>query len=433
MKRRFLCLVLTGSLALSLGACSAATEKIPPQADPTRTETVSPTPSPTLELPPEVRSNAADVPSGDYAPWQTAYAGFLAALVEREADTAARYEAQTEEEREADPSCWQQLCDASKRYGLYDVDEDGIPELFVEYGSCEADYHTVCYTLREGQVTAVGEFGSGHGGIYTCPGESAFLFRWGHMGYAEISRVPMENGELGEWERLLEEDTNPSANHGQARSYTDPAELVPGSEYVEVFSTSAWYWDPMWGEYGQNWPLILPVYEYGAAPREKAQPIEEEEVRTAMDRVFHGGAVIEGISGNHFYGATGPVTWKEYLAPGGAYPYNDDPLIPREAAFADANGDGQTDCIVRLGQTREGFSGTLYVVLALEEGRVYAYFLNDLYGEGAVVEPNGSVYFRQYSSSWKRLSFYQNQCYFYSQGEPVVGDGLAWDKFASNP
>lgn len=416
MKRRPIFLLLAGIMTLT--ACQR--EAQPPRQ--TAVSTPSPTPIATPEPVPAPLTQAADVPPGDYAPWQEAYAGFLEALRQKEAVLADRVKNAGSQEMEEDGELWAAYGDSSASYALYDADEDGTPELFVQYGMAEAGSHTVCYTFRDGVVRALenGDFPSGHGSIYTCPGQSAFLFCWGHMGYAQISRVPVEAGGLGQWELLLDEDVNPSANGGVERDYTDPATLVPGAEPVSYYDTAT-QWQTV-----EVPALVLPIYDYGKPPRQAENGLEEAEIRKLPGEVLGGKREFTGVSGDNFYGNTGSVTWEEYLQPGGAYPYNKTPLIPREVAFADVNGDGQTDCIIKLEQPTEGFEDhSLYTVLSLEDGRVYAYLFG--FADAFGVDPNGSVFLRD-MNRWYQVSFYKNQCYkALSPSDPVEGCDLAWE------
>ncbi len=143
-------------------------------------------------------------------------------------------------------------------------------------------------------------------------------------------------------------------------------------------------------------------------------PLNDAEVRSAIGRVLWEGATLFGVSGDGFYGDTGTVTLEEYLEPGAAYPYNDQPLTVTEYAWADVNGDGQTDCVLHL-------DDRYYTVLAVQDDTVYAYFFN--YADDMVVSPNGSVYFQSYTF-WQQVSFYKNQCYKYSVDPPAQ-----WEDF----
>lgn len=399
-------LLLAGVMGLSLAACKTVDGLDPSGPAPTQAPTSAPTPTP--EPVHTVVVYPPDVPVGDYAPWQTAYADFLAERLEMDARIDNG--------------------DVSDMYCLYDADEDGTPELFIRYGMAEAGSHTTCYAFRDGRVEALrdGDFPSGHGGIYTCPGEKAFLFCWGHMGYAEISKVPMEDGRLGKWELLLEEDTRPSANGGIGRPYTDPAELVPGSEPLSYYYTRSCR------DWGRNIPLTLPIYDYEALPRLLEAPLEEAEVRTAVGEVLWGNRAFYSYSGDNFHGRPGYGILAEYLM-GGAYPGRNRPLIPREYAFVDVNGDGQTDCVLRLEEEPDEYGNIsqYYVVFHVWEGEVHAYFFAWMDGLG--VDPDGTVYFRKYGS-WEQVSFYGDQCYTYpARRDPAEGADLAWDEFTPNP
>lgn len=51
-------------------------------------------------------------------------------------------------------------------YTLYDVDKNGVPELIVKFGTCEADYDGRLYTFDGTKVVYVDEFAMGHTSIY---------------------------------------------------------------------------------------------------------------------------------------------------------------------------------------------------------------------------------------------------------------------------
>ena len=88
-------------------------------------------------------------------------------------------------------------------YTLYDIDKDGVPELIVKIGTCEADYRGEIYTFSASRAQLVcDDLGLGHSGLYTDPGRNGLILMGGHMGYAWAERLCLENGSLVEAELL---------------------------------------------------------------------------------------------------------------------------------------------------------------------------------------------------------------------------------------
>lgn len=398
MKRRPIFLLLAGIMTLT--ACHRETQ--PPRQ--TAVSTPSPTPIATPEpVPTALPVEQTYMPPGEYALWQKGFVDFLL-------DVAAADYPPVDQAMEADG-------EQSDSYSLYDVDKDGIPELFIRYGLGEAGYHTACYAFRNGEVVEVGDFPSGHAGLYSDPEENGVLFFWGHMGAAYLDRLAMVDGKLENVGQLFSQDLNSS---GQLE-YTAPGQVVSGSKPLGEYSTHM--------ERNRRWtpPVTLPVYDYGALPRLLDFPMEDSEVRTAVGKVLWENGELEGCSGDGYYGGTGRGALRDYLL--GAYPYDDEPLVIKEYAFADANADGQTDCILRLEQQPDEYGNIsqFYAVLSVQEGTVYAYFFGFMDGVG--IDPDGSVYFQQYDG-WRQISFYKDQCYdFPAPRDPVEGCDLAWDPF----
>jgi len=73
-------------------------------------------------------------------------------------------------------------------YALYDMDNNGVKELIVQAGTCEADYVWRIYTIVNNVVNFIGETFGGHSMLFACPDEG-FYNMMGHMGYEEICRV----------------------------------------------------------------------------------------------------------------------------------------------------------------------------------------------------------------------------------------------------
>ena len=89
-------------------------------------------------------------------------------------------------------------------YGLCDLDGDGILELLVLEGTCEADFIWHVYTIGEMGAQHVGSFGGGHSMLYLDE-EDGVLCVYGQMGHERIDRVTYDGQYLSVM-TILEED-----------------------------------------------------------------------------------------------------------------------------------------------------------------------------------------------------------------------------------
>ena len=76
-------------------------------------------------------------------------------------------------------------------YAVYDIDANGVPELLILRGSCEADYVYNIYTVVADQIIECGEFGGGHM-VFYCNGEKDLIGYRAHMGAYDISKYFLE-------------------------------------------------------------------------------------------------------------------------------------------------------------------------------------------------------------------------------------------------
>ena len=121
---------------------------------------------------------------------------------------------------------------ASVEYAFRDLDADGIPELILKYGSCEADYQIHIYRFDEDcELKDLGVFGGGHTSFCYDENTGDFVILWGHMGAASIMYYGWENGTIvskGSYDFTLDEQTP---------SYDTVLE-EKGIRYIEFVSTS---------------------------------------------------------------------------------------------------------------------------------------------------------------------------------------------------
>lgn len=441
MRKKLPCLLLAGALVLSLAACAPNREgpspslpltTPPPEASVPVLETLEPTlsPSPTPSPLPDF---GAALPDRDYQPWQVGYMDFLTNLLRVENDASLEvtaYDSLAVDQRGviAEFSIYDEpprplsyvMSMMSENYSLYDVDKDGVPELFVKYGVCEAAFTYQCYTFREGRMVCIGEFDGGHSGLYTHPDKSAVLRSSGHMGYAELYEYPMEDGVLTEEREIFREE--------DVRDYTPTEEIVPGAEYIEPYYTRRGEDDSSFftgkAPYSAGSAMLLPICDWQAGPA--ATGNDSGQARAAILAALDGESEVYAVSGDHFYGDIGPVAWTDYLGPHGAYPYNDEPLEVSAHLWQDMNGDGQEELLLRVVTDVGEDHGTPWVseatvMLSGQGGAVYAYFFGFFHDRDAFYD-DGAV--RQYGEDY-RLSFWRNQCYEYI-GEPAGGSPVQW-------
>lgn len=89
--------------------------------------------------------------------------------------------------------------DGMAEYAIYDIDEDGIRELIVSYGTCEADWINDVYTLEDGLVCMIGSF-YGHVGLFAESNGKGIYTVGGRERYEVITKITIQNG------KVMEED-----------------------------------------------------------------------------------------------------------------------------------------------------------------------------------------------------------------------------------
>ena len=72
-------------------------------------------------------------------------------------------------------------------YYLTDVTNDGVCDLIVDYGTCEADRMCTVYTYLEDELFKYQETGSSHAVMGAYPNQDGFIVMAGHMGVQTIT------------------------------------------------------------------------------------------------------------------------------------------------------------------------------------------------------------------------------------------------------
>ncbi len=85
--------------------------------------------------------------------------------------------------------------DAVCEYSFFDFTKDGVNDLIIKSGTCEADFMYYFYTLIDGKPVKVGEYGGGHS-ILASDGRD-LIVDMGIQGYEEAHRIIYSDGKIG--------------------------------------------------------------------------------------------------------------------------------------------------------------------------------------------------------------------------------------------
>ncbi len=96
-------------------------------------------------------------------------------------------------------------------YFLFDIDLDGIPELWVTTGGCEADREFRVYTFRNGGTAMVYQDANGHSLFYV--GSDYAVRMCAHMGYSTWTRYTYQDGGIRAEVIFEEEVDDPNVDY----------------------------------------------------------------------------------------------------------------------------------------------------------------------------------------------------------------------------
>ena len=84
-------------------------------------------------------------------------------------------------------------------YFKYDIDKDGVDELLLQEGTCEADYMYHVYTIQNKKSVSLGSISGSHSMFYADEegGKYSYIYQvMGHMGYEHLSKVEIKDGKV---------------------------------------------------------------------------------------------------------------------------------------------------------------------------------------------------------------------------------------------
>ena len=296
-----------------------------------------------------------------------------------------------------------------KAYTLYDIDKDGVPELILKLGTCEADFHGEIYSFVEGKaVCRENEWYIGHSSLYTDPGENGLIVMRGHMGYAEAYRMVLGETEITV-EDLYEDNLNERLDNDPNADYIYPDEYVPGAAYLTLCRMD----------------LRLPFTHYEEMQRGLEGEFPTAEAKTYpqgdpdfFNRVISENREVMAFTADGFTNSPSRIAFHDLLNRDSAAAWMDADLQILSTQLADLNGDGQLECIVDLNQG-EG-SMKMRFFLSEQDGTVYAY-LQNYAPDTLTVDRNGNLLgSTDYYSEFSRLIFDGEEAMFWTLPKEYV-------------
>ena len=242
-----------------------------------------------------------------------------------------------------------------RRYCLYDIDKDGVPELLLRLGTCEADFQGNVYGFNGETVQFLGSIPLSHSSFYSYPSGNGVLTHAGHMGYAAGYRYYLD------WGALQSEEIN--ADFVDARGeYIDMSEIIPGAAYIQET------------ELTNSLPLdeyeTIAVFYNGTVPTAGHDAVWPGNDPLVYQRVMDSNFIVSFAAVSNLSRDKGSkqMFFQEMLQ---NIPYSNGDLKVASQICKDFNGDGIVDCL--LTASNKDSSAEYFIILTIKDGAVRAY------------------------------------------------------------
>ncbi|MCR5214685.1 MAG: hypothetical protein K6E10_09730 [Eubacterium sp.] len=267
-------------------------------------------------------------------------------------------------------------------YFVYDIDNSGIPELYIKYGTCEADYSLCVYDYVDGAAKMIRSTGSGHVSYYSIPGNGMITY-WGHMGAYSIAKVTYDGTN---W------NTEGIASESNVEVYKEPSDFEPEAKNLTLIN--------------MNNPLG--IFAFDVEPLSTASTKGNDFAKSQINNAINNNGEVY-VAYTSSYGDKenlGKIKFNSMLLKGGLSKYNKYSVA--STSWGDLNGDGQDECLVILKYK------TSYdcVVLSYQGDTVYAYFTNYINSDAKIV--NQAIQYTQSydkSTAYRDIRFYKDLAY----------------------
>ena len=312
--------------------------------------------------------------------WQQAYLDVLQ-------ETVIVYEPQVED------------ISVENSYFVYDIDKDGIPELVVKTGTCEADYMAAVFSCRNGQAVRIGEVDAGHSSFYGDPIHGGLIIHQGHSGFASGWRYLLENGQIAS-EHLFDDNLYERLPDDPDAEYMPVTDAIPEAVPLTLIESCN--------------PLGITHYEEIYACLTGSFPAANELSFPEDNPAFFTGVISNDVtvvaSGtDRFSNTPGAVSFHSLLEKDVAVPWMEDDLIITGTMYLDLNRDGKLECILSLNEKNGG--SPIRIFLSEENGTVYAYIQNYCY-DNLIADNNGTfLLLSEFYQQRYHLVFEKEHCF----------------------
>ncbi len=282
-------------------------------------------------------------------------------------------------------------------YGIYDVDKDGIPELLITTGTCEADYVTSVYCYIDGQVKALSELGSGHTQFYTYPDDNGIIQYIAHMGYGYAVRYTLKDGELIEDEdALLEDDLNERLQVDADAEYVSVSSVVEGA--IPIGSCSLLY---TYGLLGYESRIVTD------SEISHDNFVKRIDAITSLKDSFFAVYPMEYWNNSSILSNGEKTLIQIYDDPSLLGSTNGERVI-KDLYYGDFDNDGYEECLAVL---EEGeYENKLLILFTYQNGRIYGYISNIIFHAEIEIEDDQIYACQDYYIQKFAFNYCMNQC-----------------------
>lgn len=275
--------------------------------------------------------------------------------------------------------------DSAYSFFLNDIDKDDIPELFIRYGNCEANFHCTVYKYNIGELKELGTFECFNSYFYSIS-DNGFLRYQMYQGYYSVYKAVLDDDELA-YESL--------ANQVQG-DYPDITDFDSSAEIINEHSFKSY----------------LPIVAYNKDISTKSDEDNDEVKRIIEDTYLSDGYLYTIIAEDYRgekeigYKRLSDITQIGFINENDSVDLCDNPI------WGDMNGDGQDECLLTFYASSENRYDE--VLLSYQSGIIYAYVLG--MSSGNCVIENGMMqeYYDDYNN-YIKVKFYKDEVYVCSE------------------